>query len=60
MCHIVSVQCALDCQNGGFCVGPEECQCAEGYTGIRCEEGKRKIGLSHLPYMMVALTIDCP
>lgn len=34
------VECSLNCMNGGFCISPTECQCAEGYTGTSCEEGK--------------------
>ena len=36
-----SVECQLDCKNDGFCISPTECQCADGYAGVLCEEGKK-------------------
>ncbi|XP_072033219.1 extracellular matrix organizing protein FRAS1-like [Amphiura filiformis] len=32
------LRCSLECQNGGFCISPTECQCVDGYTGEFCEQ----------------------
>ncbi|XP_025114508.1 epidermal growth factor-like protein 7 [Pomacea canaliculata] len=29
--------CSGDCHNGGTCVGPDTCQCADGWTGPLCQ-----------------------
>lgn len=33
--------CEGMCQNGGTCVSPNNCICQQGFTGKRCETGKR-------------------
>ena len=33
------------CQNGGTCVSPNNCICQQGFTGRRCETGKRVLFL---------------
>ncbi|XP_072051649.1 uncharacterized protein [Amphiura filiformis] len=49
--------CALDCQNGGFCVRPDECQCENGYTGIYCEEDINECELK--PPVCIGNNIRC-
>ncbi|XP_072023585.1 uncharacterized protein [Amphiura filiformis] len=49
--------CAFDCQNGGFCVRPNECQCADGYTGTHCEEDINECEL--LPPVCIGNNIRC-
>ena len=34
--------CLPGCQNGGTCVKPNECSCAEGFTGKGCAEASPK------------------
>ncbi|XP_072051646.1 uncharacterized protein [Amphiura filiformis] len=51
------ITCAFDCQNGGFCVGPDECQCADGYTGTLCEEDKNECELN--PPVCIGNNIEC-
>ena len=29
------------CLNGGHCVSPGHCSCADGFEGLRCDQGKR-------------------
>ncbi|CAL1536733.1 unnamed protein product [Lymnaea stagnalis] len=29
--------CRESCENGGYCVAPDICSCAEGYSGYRCQ-----------------------
>ncbi|XP_043939965.1 delta and Notch-like epidermal growth factor-related receptor isoform X2 [Protopterus annectens] len=29
--------CDKACQNGGFCIGPNTCNCTSGYTGAQCQ-----------------------
>jgi len=31
--------CDPPCQNGGQCISPGYCSCADGWRGYRCEEG---------------------
>lgn len=35
---LCSVKCAKDCENGGTCVGQDECHCKEGWTGRWCQD----------------------
>ena len=32
----MSAVCTYVCENGGRCVGPDKCQCEEGWSGIDC------------------------
>ena len=32
--------CAVDCENGGTCTGPNTCKCANGWSGDHCQNGK--------------------
>ena len=34
---IFKAVCSPGCENGGRCVSPGECTCANGYSGRRCE-----------------------
>ncbi|XP_072051597.1 uncharacterized protein [Amphiura filiformis] len=51
------ITCALDCRNGGFCVGPDECQCPDGYTGKFCDDDKNECELN--PPMCIGNNIEC-
>lgn len=31
--------CTPSCMNGGTCTSPGICSCAEGWSGVRCQEG---------------------
>ncbi|XP_078610455.1 uncharacterized protein LOC144881327 isoform X4 [Branchiostoma floridae x Branchiostoma japonicum] len=33
--------CRKECQNGGICVAPDQCQCQPGLEGPRCEKVKK-------------------
>ena len=33
--------CQEECLNGGRCVGPDKCACLYGFTGDRCQQGKK-------------------
>ena len=33
-------KCSPKCANGGQCVGPNRCRCADGYKGAWCQNGK--------------------
>lgn len=37
---LTTAVCSGDCHNGGTCVGPDTCQCADGWTGPLCQTGK--------------------
>lgn len=32
----LTATCSFPCENGGFCVAPDKCQCASGWLGIDC------------------------
>ena len=32
--------CSRPCLNGGWCVGPGLCKCAEGFLGSQCERSE--------------------
>jgi sugar lactone lactonase YvrE len=32
----MSAACTFKCENGGRCVGPDQCQCDEGWSGLDC------------------------
>ena len=34
--------CDHSCEHEGTCVGPNKCECREGWTGQFCQTGKKK------------------
>ena len=39
ICHIIAI-CLKPCENGGECVGPNQCSCAAGWEGQTCDQRK--------------------
>ena len=38
---ITTAICGPGCLNGGRCITPGRCACVYGFTGMRCERGKK-------------------
>ena len=45
------------CQNGGHCVGPDQCECPVGYSGQMCQyHESRPSQCSYTPHLLTTLT----
>lgn len=47
----ISAVCRPDCKNQGKCVQPGVCECAAGYGGPTCEEGKPQLMFTYISDM---------
>ena len=37
--YILLALCSPGCENGGTCTAPDTCNCVDGYSGDRCQNG---------------------
>ena len=60
--HVIrgmSAICSFGCENGGHCVGPDRCQCEEGWGGPDCTKPVCQISCGQRELCVAPDTCDC-
>lgn len=60
--HVIrgmSAVCSFRCENSGLCVGPDQCECAQGWTGIDCAQPICQSSCGQRELCVAPDTCDC-
>lgn len=60
--HVIrgmSAVCSFRCENSGLCVGPDQCECAQGWTGIDCTQPICQSSCGQRELCVAPDTCDC-